>query len=58
MINISRRSVLTATAAGGLAMAATAAQAQTGQTMPMPRRPGECGTDPGPRDALRDQEKP
>src|SRR6266849_2966683 len=58
MTNISRRSVLAATAAGGLAMAATAAQAQTGQTMPMPRRPGAGGTDPGPRNALRDQQNP
>src|SRR5258708_35620029 len=58
MTNISRRSVLAAAAAGGVAMAATAAQAQTGQAMPMPRRPGEGGTDPGPRDALRDQQNP
>src|SRR5712692_2387411 len=58
MTNISRRSVLAATAAGGLAMAATAAQAQTGQAMPMPSRPGVGGTDPGPRDALRDQQNP
>ena len=49
MTSISRRSVL-ATAAGGLAMAATAAQAQTGQTLPLPKRAGEGGTDPGPRD--------
>src|SRR5260370_10878374 len=39
-------------------MAATAAQAQTGQTMPMPRRPGAGGTDPGPRDALLDPQNP
>src|SRR5258708_37014138 len=26
--------------------------------MPMPRRPGEGGTDSGPRDALRDQQNP
>src|SRR5216683_7254440 len=58
MTDISRRSVLAATAAGGLAMAATAVQAQTGQAMPMPSRPGVGGTDPGPRDALRDQQNP
>ena len=58
MTNISRRNVLTTTAAAGLAMAATAARAQTRQTMPIPRRPGEGGTDPGPRDALRDQQNP
>jgi oxalate decarboxylase len=58
MTNISRRSVLAATVAGGLAVAATAAQAQTGQTVPMPNRPGAGGTDPGPRDALRDQQNP
>ena len=56
--SMSRRSVLAATAAGGLAIAATAAQAQAGQSMPMPKRSGEGGTDPGPRDALRDQENP
>ncbi|HEX9461560.1 MAG TPA: cupin domain-containing protein [Alphaproteobacteria bacterium] len=57
MTNLSRRSVL-AGAAGGLTLAATAAQAQTGQPMPAPRRPGAGGTDPGPRDALRDQQNP
>src|SRR5258707_11319325 len=58
MTNLSRRSVLAAAAAGGVAMAATAVQAQTGQAMPMPRRPGAGGTDPGPRNALRDQQNP
>jgi oxalate decarboxylase len=58
MTNVSRRSVLAATAAGGLAMAATAAQAQTAHSVPVPQRGGEGGTDPGPRNALRDRENP
>jgi oxalate decarboxylase len=57
MTNISRRSVLAATAAGGLALA-TAAQAQNEETTPMPKRPGAGGTDPGPGDALLDQQNP
>jgi oxalate decarboxylase len=39
-------------------MAATAAQAQTAHSVPVPQRGGEGGTDPGPRNALRDRENP
>jgi oxalate decarboxylase len=45
--------MLAATAAGGLVVAATAAEAQT-----MPKRPGAGGTDPVPANALRDQQNP
>ncbi len=58
MTNISRRSVLAATAAGSLAMAAATAQARTAQPAPMPKRPGAGGSDAGPRDALRDRQNP
>jgi oxalate decarboxylase len=36
----------------------TAAQAQTGQTVPQPQRPGHGGTDPGPRNVELDQQNP
>jgi oxalate decarboxylase len=54
---ISRRNVLTVAAAGGLLTAATAAGAQT-LPIPQPQRPGQGGTDPGPRDLIRDRENP
>jgi oxalate decarboxylase len=50
---LSRRNVVTA--AGGTLLAAAAASAQT---VPQPQRPGHGGTDPGPRDLLRDRENP
>jgi oxalate decarboxylase len=52
---ISRRSMIT-TAAGGLLTATTAATAQTGQAVPQPQRPGHGGTDPGPRNLMRDRQ--
>ncbi len=55
---ISRRNVLTAAAAGSLLTAATAAGAQADEPVPQPRRPGHGGTDPGPRDLVRDRENP
>jgi oxalate decarboxylase len=58
MNSISRRNMLVATAAGGLAAAATAANAQSVGPLPQPQRPGHGGTDPGPRDAVRDVENP
>src|ERR1700716_3866851 len=58
MIPISRRNVLTAAAAGGLVTAATAAGAQTGETIPQPLRPGHGGPDPGPRHLARDRQTP
>jgi oxalate decarboxylase len=55
---ISRRNMLVATAAGGLATAATAASAQTGGSVPQPQRPGHGGTDKGPRNLMRDRQNP
>jgi oxalate decarboxylase len=55
MNDISRRTILAATAAGGL-FAATSAQAATG--IPQPQRPGHGGTDPGPRNLSRDAQNP
>lgn len=58
MEQMSRRSMLAATAAGGLLMAATAADAQSSNTDPQPRRSGHGGTDPGPRNIMRDNQNP
>jgi oxalate decarboxylase len=55
---ISRRTMLSATAAGGLLTAATLANAQTGNPPPIPQRPGHGGTDPGPRNLMRDRQNP
>src|SRR6476660_5417101 len=55
---ISRRNVLTAAAAGGVLTVTTAAGAQTGEPIPQPRRPGHGGTDPGPRNIMRDRQNP
>jgi oxalate decarboxylase len=54
---ISRRNVLAASAAGGLLTAANAAAAQSGP-VPHPQRPGRGGTDPGPRNLVRDGQNP
>jgi oxalate decarboxylase len=54
---MSRRTVVAA-AAGSLLTAATAASAQTGQTVPQPQRPGYGGTDPGPRNLGLDRQNP
>jgi oxalate decarboxylase len=55
---ISRRSMLAATAAGGLLTAATSASAQTAERTPQPQRPAHGGTDPGPRNIARDRQNP
>src|SRR6266436_5687543 len=55
---ISRRTMLSATAAGGLLTAASLANAQTGNSPLQPQRPGHGGTDPGPRNLMRDRENP
>lgn len=55
---ISRRNVLTAAAAGGLLTAATVASAQPVDPTPQPLRPGRGGTDPGPRNVVRDRQNP
>jgi oxalate decarboxylase len=57
MDSISRRNLLAASAAGGLLTAANAAAAQNGP-VPQPQRPGHGGTDPGPRNLMRDRQNP
>jgi hypothetical protein len=52
---ISRRNLLAAGAAGGLLTAANAAAAQSGP-VPQPQRPSRGGTDPGPRNLMRDRQ--
>jgi oxalate decarboxylase len=54
---ISRRNLLAASAAGGLLTAANAAAAQSGP-VPQPQRPSRGGTDPGPRNLMRDRQNP
>jgi oxalate decarboxylase len=58
MEQITRRGVLAATAAGGLAIAATAGDTRAGQAVAPPQRPGVGGTDPGPGNASRTLENP
>ncbi len=53
---ISRRTLLAATAAGGVMTAANIASAQ--QAIPQPQRPGNGGSDPGPRSLSRDLQNP
>ncbi len=57
MDEISRRTILAASAAGGL-FAATHASAAPGDSIPQPQRPGHGGTDPGPRNLIRDRQNP
>jgi oxalate decarboxylase len=52
---ISRRNMLSFATAGGL-LTAAAASAQT--AAPQPERPGDGGTDPGPRNIERDRQNP
>ncbi len=54
---ISRRKMLAATTVGGL-VAATSARAENEQRIPQPMRPGRGGTDPGPRNLMRDRQNP
>jgi oxalate decarboxylase len=55
---ISRRNVIT-TATGGLLTVATATTAaRADDSIPQPRRPGHGGTDPGPRNLVRDRQNP
>src|SRR5438105_15767661 len=58
MDSISRRNMLMAAGAGGILTAATAAGAQTNESVPQPQRPGHGGTDPGPRNIARDRQNP
>ena len=59
MDSISRRHMLAATATGGLLTSVGLAHAQTaGSPIPQPQRPGHGGTDPGPRNLMRDRQNP
>src|SRR6266436_4523654 len=58
MDEVTRRTLLAATAAGGIFAAATAASAQPSVPVPQPQRPGHGGTDPGPRNLARDRQNP
>jgi oxalate decarboxylase len=58
MDEVTRRTILAATAAGGVFTAARAAGAQTGEPIPQPQRPGHGGIDPGPRNLTRDRQNP
>lgn len=57
MDDVTRRTLLAATAAGGF-LAAAKAGAQTNEPVPQPQRPGHGGTDPGPRNLARDRQNP
>ncbi len=58
MDEVTRRTLLAATATGGIFAAATAAGAQTSEPVPQPERPGHGGTDHGPRNLARDRQDP
>src|ERR1700693_5557584 len=58
MDDVTRRTILAATAVGGVFTAARAAGAQTGEPIPQPQRPGYGGTDPRPRNLVRDRQNP
>src|SRR5271168_4688055 len=55
---ISRRKMLATAAAGGMITAATAAQAQTADSMPQLTRPGRGGSNPGPKNPIRAGQDP
>jgi hypothetical protein len=58
MDEVTRRTLLAATATGGVLAAAGVAGAQTNQSVPQPQRPGHGGTDPGPRNLERERQNP
>src|SRR4051812_6064506 len=58
MDEVTRRSLLAVTAAGGVLAAAGSAGAQTSEATPQPLRPGHGGSDPGPRNVVRDRQNP
>jgi oxalate decarboxylase len=55
MDDVTRRAAVAATAAGGVLTLVASAGAQT---TPQPQRPGSGGTDPGPRNLVRDRQNP
>jgi oxalate decarboxylase len=58
MDEISRRSMLAVTAAGGALTLAQAANAQADDSIPQPQRAGRGGFDRGPRNLARDRQNP
>src|SRR5260221_11422873 len=58
MDDITRRTILAATAAGGFFAVATGAGAETSEALPQPQRPGHGGTHPGPPNLARDRQNP
>ncbi len=58
MDEVTRRAMLATTAAGGVLTLASAANAQKAEPIPQPQRPGHGGTDPGPRNLVRDRQNP
>jgi oxalate decarboxylase len=58
MDDVTRRAMLAATAAGGVLTLAASSGAQTNEATPQPQRPGHGGTDPGPRNLMRDRQNP
>src|ERR1700710_216850 len=56
MDSFSRRQMLAATAAGTLLTTTAIAHAQSADAVPQPLRPGHGGTDPGPRNLMRDRQ--
>jgi oxalate decarboxylase len=58
MDDVTRRTLLAATAAGGIFTAARAAGAETSEPVPQPQRPGRGDTDPGPRNLAKDRQNP
>jgi oxalate decarboxylase len=58
MDDVTRRTMLAATAVGGILTMAEAAGAQSNESVVQPERQGEGGTDPGPRNIVRDKQNP
>jgi oxalate decarboxylase len=58
MDEVTRRAMLAATAAGGVFTLAASAAAQTNEAIPQPQHGGRGGTDPGPRNVIRDRQNP
>ena len=58
MDEVTRRTLLAATATGGVLAAAGVAGAQTNEAVPQPQRPGHGGNVPGPRNLTRDRQNP
>jgi oxalate decarboxylase len=58
MDDVTRRGMLMTTAAGGVVTLVASAEAQIGEATPQPQRAGRGGTDPGPRNLVRDRQNP